>query len=645
MPVEQLTTIYSQHTIFLQRLGATEGLKVIPYLESIENDVLSILNKYRKRKVTVALQLDIQKQINEATRKHLQDYTSALKVENRAVGAYEAEFAATTLNGVVQNEDFNSTVPSAAAVNSVATITPVKLGANSYSAYSSMMSNYWQKWTSEIDGIVQAGFLEGQTIPEITKAITAQMDLSKSGTTKSVLDRATRAARQLAVTGTNHYANTARIAFVDENDDILKGYRFLAVNDSKTSRTCARLDQTVWPANSPKLSSVTPPLHPNCVLGSTLITSAFGVSSISKRRYKGVFITITSANGDTITVTPNHPVLTATGWLPAKMLNRFDKIVNQCRVKEVGVIDGDDNSVIPSISEVFDSVRGSSKVSSSKVPLSAPDFHNDASDGEVAVILTDSGLGVIDNALAIKYSGELNLKRRNKRRGLFSRLSSFDKFAFSCFSSGSGFISGVSKAASFFARCIVHPRLLLLTSISDVNIIFSKDSLNWTRRDTDVLSDSCNSYAGGVGFDNIASVDFVELDTHVYNLETVDHCYAANGIITHNCRSALTYEVDDRFKLDSSETKKASSFNVDGKRDPKPIDSDSIYYENLKKLSARDQDAAIGPTLGKALRKMDAAKFAKMTGDSMNNPLTIKQMKQKNNELGRILRAQNKPNT
>ena len=374
MPVEQLTTIYSQHTIYLQRLGATEGFKVIPYLESIENDVVSILNKYRKRKVTIALQLDIQKQINEATRKHLQDYTSALKVENRAVGAYEAEFAATTLNGLVQSEDFNSTVPSAAAVNSVATITPVKLGANSYSAYSSMMSNYWQKWTNEIDGIVQAGFLEGQTISEITKAITAQMDLSKSGTTKSVLDRATRAARQLAVTGTNHYANASRIAFVDENDDILKGYRFLAVNDSKTSRTCARLDQTVWPANSPKLSSVTPPLHPNC-------------------------------------------------------------------------------------------------------------------------------------------------------------------------------------------------------------------------------------------------------------------------------RSALTYEVDDRFKLDTNETKKASSFNVDGKRDPKPIDSDSIYYENLKKLSARDQDVAIGPTLGKALRQMDAAKFAKMTGDSMNNPLTIKQMKQKNNELGRILRAQNKPNT
>ena len=142
MPVEKLTTIYSQHTIYLQRLGASEGLKVIPYLESIENDVVSILNKHRKRKVTPALQLDIQKQISETTRKHLQDYTSQLKVENRALGAYEGEFAANTLNVIVKTDDFNATVPSAAAVNSVATITPIKLGSNSYTSYSSICLLY-----------------------------------------------------------------------------------------------------------------------------------------------------------------------------------------------------------------------------------------------------------------------------------------------------------------------------------------------------------------------------------------------------------------------------------------------------------------------------------------------------------------------
>ncbi|HHZ68859.1 MAG TPA: hypothetical protein EYN54_00925 [Methylococcaceae bacterium] len=350
MPVEILTTIYSQHTIHLQRIGATEGLKVTPFLIAIENDVVSILNKYRKRRVTPALQELIQKQINEATRKHLQDYTSQLKVENRAVGAFEAEFAATTLNGVVDNKDFNATVPSAAAVNSVATITPVKLGANSFTAYSTMMRNYWSKWTDEVNGIVQAGFLEGSTIPEITNAITAQMDLSKSGTTKSVLDRARRSAKQLAITGTNHYANTARIAFVDENDDILKGYRFLAVNDSRTSRVCARLDQTVYPANSPKLSSVTPPLHPNACVEGTLITTKRGLIPIEHvfvgdyalshtNEYRRVTCVMAKKNdtpvlelinnfGERIRLTNDHPILTSDGWKKAGDVKRGDKIFN-----------------------------------------------------------------------------------------------------------------------------------------------------------------------------------------------------------------------------------------------------------------------------------------------------------------------------
>lgn len=639
MAIDKLTTIYSHHTVYLQRIGATEGNAILPYLEKIENDVVSILNRYRKRNITPSLQSRIQEQIDESARKHLQAYVSDLKVANRAVGSYESEFGAATLNSVVETDDFNAKAPSAAAVNYVATSRPIKLGDNSFTSYTSMMTNYWQKWANEIDGAIQAGFIEGQTMPEVAKAITEKLELSKSGTTKTVLDRTKRAAKQLAITGTNHYANASRIAFVDENDDILNGYRFLAVLDSRTSQRCRALDQTVWPKDSPKLSTVTPPLHPNCVLGDTLITSAFGVSSISKRRYKGAFITITSASGDTITVTPNHPVLTDSGWLPAKMINRFDKIVNQVNRKEVSVVNRNDDSTIPSISEVFDSARGSVKVSASEVPLSSPDFHDDSADGEVAVILTDGGLGIIDNSLAIKYSGKLNLEIGNKCSGIFSRLSSFNKFRFRCFSSSNRFVSCLSKSLSFIYRCIIHPRLLLLTSVSDVNSVFNKDSLYWTRRDTDVLSYSCDSYAGGVSFDDVVDVSFAKFDSHVYNLETIDHCYAANGIITHNCRSALVYEVDERYKLDDEQTKRASSFEVDGKRDPKQVSSDSTYYESLKKLSAADQDEVLGPTMGKAFRKLNnTEEFAKMTLDRNNDPLTIAEMKQKNNTLGRILR-------
>jgi len=370
MNSDNLTTIYSHHTAQIQRIGATEGRKVLPHLERIEDAVVDILNKYRKRNITLELQLKIEAEIEEVTRKELQDYVSALKVENRALGDYESSFAISTLSSSLP-ESVVLVAPTAAEVNRRAVATPVKIGSGSFTSYTSLMKNYWSKYADEINGVVKNGFQNGTSIREVTNAILEELDLSKSGTTKSALDRARRGARQLAITGNNHYANTARIEFVNKNDNVLKGYRFLAVQDSRTSSPCRSLDQRVFKVDDPKLSTVTPPLHPNC-------------------------------------------------------------------------------------------------------------------------------------------------------------------------------------------------------------------------------------------------------------------------------RSALTYEVADKYKIDSGE--KASSFEVDGKRDPKVIDSDGIYYANLSKLKASDQDAVLGSTLGKAMRKLDnPSQFAKLLLDNQNRPLTIKELTQQNNALGRILRKQNSP--
>lgn len=111
------------------------------------------------------------------------------------------------------------------------------------------------------------------------------------------------------------------------------------------------------------------------------------------------------------------------------------------------------------------------------------------------------------------------------------------------------------------------------------------------------------------------------------------------------CRSALAYEVDERYKLDPDKTKRASSFRVDGLQDPKPVSSKTIYYNDMSKLKASDQDAILGPTLGKAFRKgladgtMTPESFAKATVDSLYQPLTIKQMSERNNRLGELLRG------
>lgn len=369
MPNEILTTVYSQHTVYLQRIGATQGNAVVPYLKLIEDDIQRIFNRYADRSKTAANQAAIQKEINEKSREHLQAYIVELKKANREVGINEAEFAADTLNKIVVNDDFESVVPSAAQITAIAKSTPIQLGELSFTTYSSMMSTYWQKWSNEIDGMVQSGFVNGSTINEISKSVFDNMRLQKSTTSKNVLNRAHRSAKSVAITGTNHYANTARIEFVDQNDDLLTGYRLIAVVDSRTSQKCRALDQKFIPKGSPKLSALTPPLH-------------------------------------------------------------------------------------------------------------------------------------------------------------------------------------------------------------------------------------------------------------------------------INCRTALVYEVDERYSLDDADTKRASSFEVDGKRDPKRVSSEGVYYDKMKSLKASDQDNILGPTLGKAFRKMDnPTEFADATIDTLGNALSIGEMKKKDNELGRILRA------
>lgn len=369
MANDLLTTAYTQHAVYLQRVGASLGLDVIPYLEEIDSQVQRIFARYEGRSVTIKNRAAIQEQINAISREQLQLYVAALKKDIRSVGVNEAEFASQTLDNIVENDDFESNTPSAAQVNVTAISTPVKIGDKAFTSYNSLMTNYWQKWTAEIDGIVMAGFTDGQTINEVADNVYNQLRLTTTDTSSNTLTRAKRSARQLAITGTNHYANQARVAFVDSNDDILKGYRFLAVLDSRTSQQCRALDQTFIPKDSPKLSSLTPPLHPNC-------------------------------------------------------------------------------------------------------------------------------------------------------------------------------------------------------------------------------------------------------------------------------RSALTYEVDERYSLDDKDTQRASAFDVDGKRDPKPVSSDGIYYDKLKQLSAADQNAVLGPTLGRAFRKMNPSEFAKATIDRLGNPLTIAEMKERDNTLGRILRSQ-----
>ena len=119
----------------------------------------------------------------------------------------------------------------------------------------------------------------------------------------------------------------------------------------------------------------------------------------------------------------------------------------------------------------------------------------------------------------------------------------------------------------------------------------------------------------------------------------------------YNCRTVNTPEVDSKYDYDDSAERRPENFrNAEtGLLDPKQTSSKKIYYESMKSLDAKSQDAILGVTLGKAFReglrsgKLTPESFARLTIDKgMQRGLTLKEMIQKDNALSRILIAQNK---
>lgn len=331
------------------------------------------------------------------------------------------------------------------------------------------------------------------------------------------------------------------------------------------------------------------PAHPNCLPANSFVLSRSGVSKAFKRWFDGDMVVIKTASGRELTSTPNHPVLTRSGWIASEGINLGDEIVCDGGVEWVRFINGDDQDVISSIHDVAESVFRSGEVPPVPVPVSPEHFHGDGAGSEVAIIGTNSGLliknkssvldslkdrllkigrGRLANFLAFGSGAKIfngTLHSSNSGMGvldligslIFSHFRPLNRLGFGLISGsysstdqkpinhpsiepqavGDG-LSGLSSqvplahliAPSF---CQLHPGEVLVTK--DPNDDFARDAVLAAKL---INGESCKVF-----FDKIVSVERFSFSGHVYNLETGEGWYSANGIITHNCRCALVPKV------------------------------------------------------------------------------------------------------
>lgn len=132
-------------------------------------------------------------------------------------------------------------------------------------------------------------------------------------------------------------------------------------------------------------------IHPNCLVpGGTVL--AEGVMAHSCREYDGPVITLETSRGNKITVTPNHPILTTEGFVPAGSLHEGAKIVEATGKYSVflGKTPNDINVPTP-VEQIAHSLIQAGSSSSVRVKSSPVQFHGDGStDGEVDVVFSNS---------------------------------------------------------------------------------------------------------------------------------------------------------------------------------------------------------------------------------------------------------------
>ena len=292
----------------------------------------------------------------------------------------------------------------------------------------------------------------------------------------------------------------------------------------------------------------------NCVVGSTRVAwPGQSVEGLTRRRYRGTFVHLRTADGHELTVTPNHPVLTTAGYRPAGVLRPGD------RVLATRLLDAPDvGDVPPRIEELFGSV-GEARVQK-RVVLRGVDFHGDVlEDDEVDVVWPDGDLHAVadvqsagdasEDVLVVPVggrSGDPTSPRAGEAGGgLWVRSGERERLA-----PAAGDVRGLGERAALRDVHPPHADSVRLAPVPDGQAQLGEAPNDGRTADSDDLRHLQDARALGMEPTQLVEVEFSFGDHYVYNLTTSGAWYVSNGIAIHNCRCSLAYWERDELQAE-----------------------------------------------------------------------------------------------
>lgn len=213
------------------------------------------------------------------------------------------------------------------------------------------------------------------------------------------------------------YSDGQERLLADPNVGALFPYAaYHATRDDRTRKSHLQMEKlgiqgtNVYRRDDPVFQAFRPPWSWMCFLPGTVVEA--NVEMASKAMYSGEVVEVTTAAGRRLTVTGNHPVMTASGFVRADRLREGDSLLCHQGGVEAGrgALPAHDEEQPPArIEDVFSSLADVGHLV--RVPVDTDDLHGDGRfcDGHVEVVATDRKLLLDVGPQAPQFAGDLGL--------------------------------------------------------------------------------------------------------------------------------------------------------------------------------------------------------------------------------------------
>jgi len=412
----------------------------------------------------------------------------------------------------------------------------------------------------EITKVIAKGIDENWTLEQTKTAIKDLYQLYTKGNTDAKTDSR---AEMIARTEVNSIKNDTLRWNYAQNKNV-EAMQWLSAHDNFVRDAHRQADgQTIKAGTGAKFyvggerlaypcdKSGSPENTINCLVPETQI--AGDIIGASKAFYSGKIIKIITSGGKTITVTPNHPVLTDKGFVFAKDLVEGQNLVAYTgKINDTfRLVDNDVKEKPTTIENVFSSLNMS--FPAEKLMVTGLDFNGDFIGQNTEIDIININRKLSDNLKSI-------ITQNIEKFGLVS--SDPKNIMISRFSPKQFFLSrnDSSPASDMSMDALVDPLLgtherpfkfLRLGLTTQLESSLYKSPSEGNSSDSELLGELIQRDAGLIQFENIVKIEVGNFSGHVYDVTTMNGLIIAQGIVTSNCRCTTVAIVADDYRSGS----------------------------------------------------------------------------------------------